>query len=334
MTQTILRTIHQEQTADVVPLKGTTDVYLAAYLAPFAGWLADEAVTEILVNRPGEVWVEAAGTMRREEVPAIDDQLIRRLAEQVARVSHQGINRERPLLAATLPDGARVQFAGPPATRGHWAMAMRRHRLVETTLDAYARPPGAPVLAVLEPDPETDPVEYLRFCVATRNTVLISGGTSSGKTTFLNALLREVPADQRVVVVEDTPEIRLACGNGVGLLAVKGETGEARVTTDDLLQASLRLRPDRIVLGELRGAEAVSFLRAINTGHPGSFSTIHANSPAGALEQLALMVMQAGLGLSRQDTLAYARSVIDVVVQLDRQGGSRGIAAVTHTSNL
>jgi type IV secretion system protein VirB11 len=104
--------------------------------------------------------------------------------------------------------------------------------------------------------------------------------------------------------------------------------GEARLSTDDLLQASLRMRPDRIVLGELRGSEAVSFLRAINTGHPGSFSTIHANSPEGALEQLALMVMQAGLGLSRSETIIYAKSVIDIVVQLDRQGGERRIGAI------
>jgi type IV secretion system protein VirB11 len=156
----------------------------------------------------------------------------------------------------------------------------------------------------------------------------VSGGTSSGKTTFLNALLREVPASERVILIEDTPEIRLQSPAGLGLVAVKGALGEARVTTDDLLQASLRLRPDRIVLGELRGTEAVSFLRAINTGHPGSFSTIHANSPTAALEQLGLMVMQAGLGLSRSDTLAYARSVIDVVVQLSRRSGRREIAGI------
>ena len=161
--------------------------------------------------------------------------------------------------------------------------------------------------------------------------MLISGGTSSGKTTFLNALLREVPAHERVVLVEDTPEIQLHGPNGVGLVAVKGEMGEAKVTADDLLQSALRLRPDRIVLGELRGSEAVSFLRAINTGHPGSFTTLHANSPAGALEQLALMVMQTGLGLSRADTIAYARSLIDVVVQLDRHGGARGVAAIEVT---
>ena len=112
------------------------------------------------------------------------------------------------------------------------------------------------------------------------------------------------------------------------------ELGEAKVTANELLQSALRLRPDRIVLGELRGAESVSFLRAINTGHPGSFSTIHANSPSGALEQLSLMVMQTGIGLTRADTIAYAASVIDVIVQLDRSGGTRGISAIADTREL
>jgi type IV secretion system protein VirB11 len=120
----------------------------------------------------------------------------------------------------------------------------------------------------------------------------------------------------------------------VGLVAVKGELGEAKVTSNELLQAALRLRPDRIVLGELRGAESVSFLRAINTGHPGSFSTIHANAPRAALEQLALMVMQTGIGLSRADTIAYAASVIDIVVQLERSEGRRGIRAIAWSRDL
>lgn len=314
----------------VVALEPAEGVYLAAYLKPFKRWLADERVSEIIVNRPGEVWVETAGsmTLQRFEAAEIDDQLVRRLAEQVARATYQGISREQPLLAATLPDGARVQFAAPPATRVGWAMAIRRHRLVDLPLSAYAagpivrEPPPPPV------DPLADPLNYLRQAVAERRTILVSGGTSSGKTTFLNALLREVPSGERIILIEDTPEIRLASSASLGLVAVKGELGEARVTADDLLQASLRLRPDRIVLGELRGTEAVSFLRAINTGHPGSFSTIHANSTSGALEQLGLMVMQAGLGLSRGDTLAYATSVIDVIVQLDRSKGARAVADI------
>ncbi|USI73442.1 P-type DNA transfer ATPase VirB11 [Sphingomonas morindae] len=308
-------------------------VFLDAYLAPFRPWLEREDVTEILVNRPGEAWIEAAGApdMLRVALPEIDDRHLQRLAEQVARVSHQGVNRGSPLLGATMPDGARVQFVAPTATRAHWAMAIRRHRMVELPLDAYAQGALAAIAAPTPPDPQDDPIGYLRHAVQTRQTILVSGGTSTGKTTFLNALLAEVPARERVILVEDTPEIRLRSANGLGLVAVKGDLGEARVTTEDLLQAALRLRPDRIVLGEIRGREAVSFLRAINTGHPGSFTTIHANSAEGALEQLALMVMQAGLGLGRADTLAYARSMIDLVVQLDRAGGRRRIAAITPT---
>ena len=311
-------------------------VYLQAYLLPFQEWLRHPEVSEILVNRPGEMWIEVAGEpeMRRIDAPRIDDILLRRLSEQIARFSHQGVTRAWPLLSATLPDGARIQMVGPTATRGHWALAIRRHRLKELCLGDYARAAlAAPAAPALEIDAD-DPIGSLRRAVAARATILISGGTSSGKTTFLNALLREVPASERVIVVEDTPEIRLHGGNGLALVAVKGELGEARLSTDDLLQAALRLRPDRIVLGELRGREAVSFLRAINTGHPGSFTTIHANSPRGALEQLALMVMQSGLGLSRADTIAYACSVIDVVVQLDRRCGQRGVAQIASTRAL
>ncbi|NUT00127.1 MAG: P-type DNA transfer ATPase VirB11 [Sphingomonas sp.] len=312
-------------------------VYLSAYLAPFQQWLADENVTEILVNAPNEVWTESAGIagMTRHDAPGIDDVLLSRLAAQVARFSHQGINRERPLLSAVLPTGERIQIVSPPATRRHFALSIRRHRLLDVPLSAYERDAKADVAKPWhERDPETSDLDFLRQAVRGGATILISGGTSSGKTTFLNALLREIPEHERVILVEDTPEIRLGDRNGVGLIAVKGETGEARVTTDDLLQASLRLRPDRIVLGELRGGEAVSFLRAINTGHPGSLSTIHANSPTGALEQLSLMVMQSGLGLSRMDTIAYVRSVVDLIVQLDRQGGQRGIAAIERTADL
>lgn len=320
--------------AQALPQGGSA--YLEAYLQPFRQWLDRDTVTEILINRPGEVWIEdsAHPQMQRIEAAEIDDRLVQRLAEQVARVSHQGINREHPLLGATLPDGARVQFCGPPATRRHWAMAIRRHRRLDLPLDAYDSGPIGAVAEQPMPDPAEQPIAFLRAAIAAKKTILISGGTSTGKTTFLNAMLGEIPSDERVVLVEDTPELRLPGANGVGLVAVKGELGEARITPNDLLQAALRLRPDRIVLGELRGAESVSFLRAINTGHPGSFSTIHANSLRGALEQLALMVMQTGIGLSRTDTIEYAASVIDVIVQLSRSEGRRGISAIGWSRDL
>lgn len=328
--------------SEVVPLEPNfghnfgQSVYLDAYLAPFRPWLERETVTEILVNRPGEVWIEDADLpgMQRIVLPEADDLLLRRLAEQVARVSHQGINREHPLLAATLPDGSRIQLCGPPATRQHWAMAIRRHRLLDLPLDAYDRGPLIAPAPAPMPDPAAQPIAYLREAIARRRTILISGGTSTGKTTFLNAMLREIPQHERVVVVEDTAELKLPGANGVGLIAVKGELGEARVTTDDLVQSALRLRPDRIVVGELRGRETVSFLRAINTGHPGSFSTVHANSPRGAFEQIALMAMQTGIGLTRGETIAYAAQVIDVVVQLDRVEGRRGIVAIAPSKDL
>lgn len=328
--------------AEVHPLGASTaasghSAYLDAYLAPFKRWLDRDTVTEIIVNRPGEVWIEDSLSpgMTKVEAPEIDDRLVERLAGQVARVSHQGINREHPLLGATLPDGARVQFCGPPASRQHWIMAIRRHRRLDLPLDAYDSGRLSKPSKAIPFDPEIEPIAFLRSAIEQRKTILISGGTSTGKTTFLNAMLGEIPSHERVILVEDTPELKLPGANGAGLVAVKGELGEAKVTANELLQAALRLRPDRIVLGELRGAESVSFLRAINTGHPGSFSTIHANSARGALEQLALMVMQTGIGLTRQDTIAYAASVIDVVVQLGRsEGGKRGISEILATEFL
>jgi type IV secretion system protein VirB11 len=322
--------------AEVLPLTMTEapaaprSVYLDAYLAPFRPFLARESVTEILVNRPGEVWIEDAGAarMQRIELPAIDDMLLQRLAEQVARQSHQGINREHPLLAATLPDGARIQLVGPPATRRNWALAIRRHRLVDLPLEAWDNGPITLAAEAAMPDPLYSPLDYLREAIRRKKTILVAGGTSTGKTTFLNAMLGSIPADERVILVEDTPELKVPTANSLGLVAVKGELGEAKVTPDDLVQAALRLRPDRIVLGELRGRETVSFLRAINTGHPGSFSTVHANSPRGALEQIGLMAMQTNIGLNRHETIDYAASLIDVIVQLKRKDGQRTIAEI------
>lgn len=185
----------------IAPVAAPRSVYLDAYLAPLRPWLERETVTEILVNRPGEIWVEdasAGGGMQRIALPELDDRHLLRLAEQVARISHQGINREHPLLSATLPSDlgmgdARIQLVGPPATRRHWAMAIRRHRLLDLPLDAYDRGPIAPVQESLPPDALAEPIAFLRDAVRRRRTILVSGGTSTGKTTFLNALLREIP---------------------------------------------------------------------------------------------------------------------------------------------
>jgi len=170
--------------------------------------------------------------------------------------------------------------------------------------------------------------------VRSRRNILVSGGTSSGKTTFLNALLREIPADERLILIEDTPELAVEQLNHIGLLSVRGELGEARVTTNDLVSASLRMRPDRIILGELRGPEAFAFLRAVASGHPGSMTTIHADSPATAIEQLVMLVLQSGTRLARGDVRHYVRQSIDLFVHLSRSAGQRRVDAVVLSEDL
>lgn len=317
-------------------------VYLHAYLAPIAPFLARPDVTDIFVNRTGEVWVETlSGELERHEAKGLDDTSLWRLARQIASLSHQGVNREHPLLSATLPGGERVQIVAPPATRGGLALAFRKHIVADFTLDDYERE-GAFADIKSKGRSEAADVDaelrellaagrtgaFLKAAVRARRNIVVAGGTSSGKTTFLNALIKEIPEDERLIVIEDAPEVQLEHANALGLVAVKGEQGEARVTAEDLLQASLRMRPDRIILGELRGKEAASYLRAVNTGHPGSITTLHADSPRSAIDQISLMVLQAGLNLSRPEITDYVTQVVDVFVQLSRKDGRRKVSEI------
>jgi type IV secretion system protein VirB11 len=320
-------------------------VYLDSFLAPLAPFLEQPDVTDIYVNRPGELWFETnAGAIECHEAPALDTATLSRLSRQVAALSNQGISREHPLLSATLPDGARIQVIAPPATRGALALAIRKHVASDLSLDDYA---GQGAFAATRTGDDTqrsvidaelaerlaagDIASTLAAAVRARRNILVSGGTSTGKTTFLNALIREIPADERLILIEDTPELRIRHDNAIGLLATRSALGEADVTADDLVSASLRMRPDRIILGELRGVEAYAFLRAINTGHPGSMTTIHADSTEGAIEQLALLILQSGSRLSRDDVRHYVRSTVDIFVQLARTGGKRRVAEVVLT---
>jgi type IV secretion system protein VirB11 len=317
-------------------------VYLQSYLEPLAPILGRTDVTDVFINRPGEVWIEAiGGAIERRDVPDLDETMLWRLARQVASQSSQGVSREHPLLSATLPGGERIQIAAPPATRGHVAMAIRKQVVAKLTLADYDADHAFDAVrtdARSESEELDDSLrgllsagrisEFLRTAVRGRKNIVISGGTSTGKTTFLNALLREAPETERLILVEDTPEVEIDHPNAVGLLAVRGETGEARVTANDLIQAALRMRPDRIILGELRGGEAASFLRAVNSGHPGSITTVHADSPDGAIDQIALLVLQSGLNLGRTEIHAYIRGIVDVFVQLSRHDGRRRVSQV------
>ena len=311
--------------------------YLDSLLAPLASFLSRDDVTDIYVNRPGEVWVETlGGTIQSHPCAELTERLLARLSRQIAASSAQGISREHPLLAAMLPDGSRVQVVAPPATRHSYALAIRRHVAASLSLEDYEAQGAFGQASIeatsLEGDralvavPPSELRMALRDAVRGRRNILISGGTSTGKTTFLNALLREIPAQERLLLIEDTPELELTHQNSVGLLAARSALGEAQVRAEDLLIAALRMRPDRIILGELRGVEAFTFLRAINTGHPGSMTTIHADTPVRAIEQLALLVLQAGSQLGRADVVHYVHASIDVFVQLTREAGRRKVA--------
>ena len=317
-------------------------VYLRTYLGPLAFLLERADVTDIFINAPGEAWIETvSGKIERHPAPQLDETTLWRLARQIASLSNQGVSREHPLLAATLPDGERVQVIAPPATRGHLAIAVRKHVVADLSLDDYER---SSAFAGTRTDGKSDAealnaelrslldrghtAEFLRQAVRGRKNIIVAGGTSTGKTTFLNALLKEIPREERLILIEDAAEVQLDHPNAIGLIAVRGDNGEARVTAEDLVQASLRMRPDRIILGELRGREATDFLRAINTGHPGSITTLHADSPRGAIDQLSLLVLQAGLNLGRAEIADYVRSIVDVFVQLSRRDGRRVISEV------
>ena len=312
--------------------------YLELFFEPLAPYLCQTDVTDLVINRPGEVWLERQGSVfERIADERLTEDHLWRLARQIAAATHQGLGREQPLLSARLTDDIRVQIACPPATRETIAFSFRKHSAAELDIDAFSSISSSPSSASYVSSEQhlsdnlratfqrSDWPAFLRLAATGRLTMLISGGTSTGKTTFLNALLREVDLAERIVLIEDAPEISLKQENSVGLVASRSRWAEAEVTTDDLLIAALRMRPDRIIVGEIRGAEALTFLRAVNTGHAGSLSTIHANSAKQAVEQLVLMCANAGSRLSRRDIAAYIRSTIDVFVHLKRKDGHRTI---------
>lgn len=309
---------------------------LQTYLLPFKNIFDQEGVNEVMINKPGEVWIENRGDHSRQAVPEIDIDHLLGLGRLIAQFTDQSISEEKPLLSATLPNGYRVQVVFPPATTaGGVAFAIRKGSDVHISLEQYGKM-GAfsqtSTTSIKNPHDEKlkslfkkgDIEDFIRQAVLIKKNIIISGGTSTGKTTFTNAALGEIPPQERLITVEDAREIQLPNHeNKVHLLASKGGQGRAKVTTGDLIEACLRLRPDRIIVGELRGVEAFSFLRAINTGHPGSISTLHADTPSMAMQQLKLMVMQAGLGMPPDEVEKYISSVVDIVVQLKRAGGGK-----------
>jgi type IV secretion system protein VirB11 len=304
---------------------------LALTLRALRPFLAHTDVMELCINRPNEVFLETRDGWRRERLAFADFEWCSRLAKLVANASHQRIDATAPLLSASLPSGERVQIVMPPATTpGCVAIAIRRPAEQVWSIEDLASRGifrrtrhGGEMLDETEQQllrllAASEFEAFMRLAVHSRKNIVVSGPTGSGKTTWTKALIREIPSDERLVTIEDAQELVLdRHPNHVRLFYSKDDQGLARVSPKQLLEACLRMKPDRILLAELRAEEAFDYLRNVNSGHPGSITSVHAASAELAFEQLVLLVKQnqSGRELARGDIKSLLYLLIDVVIQ-------------------
>ena len=310
-------------------------------LRPF---LADPQVTELCINRPGEAYLETRQGWTREALPFADFDWCRRFAKLIAHATKQRIDETAPLLSASLPGGERVQIVLPPATsKGCVAISIRRPSDQAWTLSQLADRGVFRATRRASTDLDTTELEllglleaqsyeaFMRLAVRSRKNILVSGPTGSGKTTYTKALIREIAPEERLITIEDAQELVLdAHPNHVRLFYSKDDQGLARVCPKQLLEACLRMRPDRILLAELRAEEAFDYLRNVNSGHPGSITSIHAASAELAFEQLVLLVKQSrgGQELARADIKQLLYLLVDIVIQFGVDSHERYIKEI------
>lgn len=315
--------------------------FLGTYLAPIAPLFMRDDLVEVAINPDGKVWIERKGAAHMERVAhlTIDRVLANNLGQAIASAVGVQFSEKKPTVSGKIVWGEmaiRAQVVAPPIVEGGMAITFRPFKvaadqLIEprllhgglVDLDAKRRERAGEAMQLAEAG---QVVEAMRLCVEERMNILISGGTSTGKTTFARTLLSMVDPGERILTIEDAYELFPRQQNAVALKADRSGHGER--TPARLLEASLRMRPDRIILGELRGEESRTFLEAINTGHGGSFTTIHADTARKAIDRLAIMVMAAGLGMGFEEVRRYCEGSVDLVVQLSRQGGQRGVAEI------
>ena len=314
---------------------------LRHYLEPLRSWLTPDDVPELVVNRPGEVGVERGHTWAWFEAPQLTGSWLRTLAVAAAAATAQDVGEAHPICSTTLPDGERCQMVLPPAAerlsltiRKPSAAAPDRDALDAAGLFDRVEIAGAGrsgleqrLLALRDAG---DWRAFFRAAVEGRRNILVSGATGSGKTTFAKGLIRLVPPAERLITNEDARVLTVPHRNAVHLLYAKDGQGLAQVGARELLESALRMRPDRILLQELRDASAFFYLRNVNSGHPGSITTVHADSAALAFEQLVLLVKEskAGRHLARDDIRALLHQRVDIVVHMTRDGGRFRVSEV------
>jgi pilus assembly protein CpaF len=293
------------------------------FLRPIAHLIEEPAITEIMVNGSGRVFVEREGCLERVDRVTLREQNLRVAVRNLARALGDDISEERPLLDSRLPDGSRVAAALPPVSLDGTTLTIRKFQTQHFTAEALV---AIGTITAGE-------LQALHTAIDARQNILISGGTGTGKTTLLNALTAYLPASDRVVLIEDTAELQLDAENLVRFEARREQPGLPAVSIRDLLRATLRHRPDRILVGEVRGGEAFDLLQALNTGHSGTLSTIHANSADQALSRFTSCVLQSGVDLPYAAIRYAIAECLQVLVHLERRAGRRvvmGLVRVQH----
>jgi pilus assembly protein CpaF len=295
-------------------------------LGPLEELLRDPRITEVMINTPNNIYVELGGKIKRAWVKLQSEAQILHLIERVIGPLGLRIDESQPYVEARLPDGSRLHAIIPPLSIHGPAVTIRRFSALPFTYESLS-----------ENETVTEPmVRFLDAAVRARMNLIISGGTGSGKTTLLNVLSSSIPENERLITIEDAAELRLAREHVVSLEARPSNIeGRGQVTVRDLLRNALRMRPDRIIVGEVRGGEALDMLQAMNTGHEGSLSTCHANSPADLLVRLETMVMMAELGLAAGPVRQQIAAALDLIVHTSRlQDGSRKVTRITEVRGL
>jgi len=298
---------------------------LAYFLQPIGKLLQDDAVTEIMVNGPDRIFIERRGRLEQVQAKFDDEDALLSAIHNLTQYVGRDISAEQPILDARLPSGARVHAVIPPASRTGPCLTIRKFRPDVLSLDDIVR------LGTVSPMAR----EFLEICIRLRKNVIVAGASGAGKTSFLGALSEAIPDDERILIIEDTTELRLKQSHVVQLESRSASGGEG-VTLRQLFVAALRMRPDRILVGEVRGGEALDMLQAMLSGHSGGLSTVHAATPRDALVRLETLSLMSDIELPVYVARAQVASAVHLVVQITRfpQDGSRRITRIAEIRGL